>query len=157
MAAEACRAILRCAKQNVERKIGKHDGTCRIGCLEFPIWLADRAFRVACRSVPNTTWYSTNEAAFLTGVTREIFLRIAPPAPAILVSGNLSAKPRPLWPEIECYDLRRRIKSGSIKVHWSSLTRPVEGVLIQRQRRTMPEYKPAEISRKRKTWSGLPA
>jgi hypothetical protein len=150
----ALQHMLHCGTPAIHRKLGPPDGTFRIGCMEAPIWLAERAQCVPFRSIPHMTWYTVNEGARYVGVTRETFKRIMPEAPGCVVSGKLWSKRSniPLWTQAQCYDVRRRIKEGEIKVSWRSLTRPLLGVTIAPPRHCMVESQSDETSAYRKAY-----
>jgi hypothetical protein len=139
----ALQNMLHCGKNTIPRKLGDPDGRLRIGCMDAPLWLCDRALDVAFKPVPFTSWYTLPEAARMVGVGRKIFEKIAPFNPAVAVSGKLwVARHRQhvkLWSEQQCYELRRKIASGEIYVHWRSLTKPKLGVVVAAPRHILVE------------------
>jgi hypothetical protein len=146
----ALQAMLHCGKYTIERRIGPQDGVLRWGCMDAPIWLAERAQGVQCRDIPHLTWFTANEGARFAGVTRSTFKRIMEPPLGCVVSGKLwgdrSRLVKPLWTEAQCYQVRQRIKEGSIKIHWRSLTRPLLGVTVAPPRHCLAESQSAETA-----------
>src|SRR5258708_25337938 len=156
--------VLGLSSKYLERKLGPRDATLRRGPTESPLWRVERVncYRLYRDVMPSAkqcpTLYSVNEAAWLVGVTRNKFLKIAPPAPAVAISAGCE-KEYPLWPEPWLYDLRRRIAIGEIKVGHRSLTRPKAGVVIAPPRHTLAECLQAESEScsKARAWSDLAA
>ena len=144
----ALQNMLHCGGSSLPRKLGEPDGIMRWGCMDAPIWVAEKALGVPCRDIPRMTWYTTNEGSRFVGVTRRTFQRIMPGPLACIVSGNLYAnrasRIKPLWTEEQCYTIRRKIKEGAIRVHWRSLTRPLLGVAIVPARHTLASSQKAE-------------
>jgi hypothetical protein len=126
----ALQHMLHCGTRGIHRKLGPPDGTLRIGCMEVPIWLAERALSVKFGEIPNMTWFTTNEACRYVGVKRSTFKRIAPELLGFMVSGNPWSSSLPIWTEAQCLQVRRQIKAGDIKVRASSLSKPLLGIGI---------------------------
>jgi hypothetical protein len=152
----ALQNMLSCGTPGIHRKLGEPDGTLRWGCMEAPIWLADRALGVPCRDIPSTNWYTASEGARLVGVGKNTFKRIMPESLGCVISGKLYGKRsnriKPLWTEAQCYEVRRRIKEGSIAVHWRQLTRPLFGAVIAPPRHCLAENQGAETETYRKAY-----
>lgn len=148
--------------QKLERRLGPRDATLRFGPGESALFRVERvrAYKLYGDRLPPdrapTVLYSITESAFAVGVTRKAFLKLAPPAPAVLVSDQ-SDKRYPLWPEPLLHALRKAIASGIIKVSRRSLTRPLLGVVIAPPRHTLAESLPTESAalEKSRSWTRL--
>jgi hypothetical protein len=113
--------LLRCAAPYIKRRIGEPDATLRYGPSESGLWRVERvrAYQLYRDVIPASkdrpTLYGTNEAAWLVGVARTTFLRIAPEPKAAAVSLE-SDREYSLWLEPALHALRARIARNEIKV-----------------------------------------
>jgi hypothetical protein len=161
----AIQCLLGISGKYIERKLGPRDATLRRGTSESALWRVERV-RVyqLYRDVlhPDSgcpVLYSLVEAAFLVGVGRGKFARIAPPSRAFAVPANCTERRYPLWAEPSLMFLRKQIATGNIKVSWRSLTRPKAGVSTVPPRHVLAESQSNESNafRKANAWVDLVA
>lgn len=159
----AIQSLLGISGKYIERKLGPRDSTLRRGPSESALWRVQRVrlyqlYRDVMQPASGCpVLYTLVESAWLVGVTRETFARLAPPAPAVALPASLTDRRYPLWPESILHDLRRKIASGAVQVSPRSLTRPKLGVTITAPRHVMTENQrdESEACRKHHAWSVL--
>jgi hypothetical protein len=145
----------KCHPYRLQRRIGEPDAVLRRGIGESGLWLCDRIFdgKPSEPRLPHgLVLYSLPEAARLIGIVYAVAKRILPDAMAVVLGKDVHSKPQPVWLEATCLDIRRKIKSGEIRVPARSLTKPLYGVRIAPARHTLAESQRAESEAYRKAY-----